>query len=154
MTRLRNAMSRAWAAGRPVRPVLLTLQLVVLLWGGVGQSVAQTPPDSALQGLEDAWTPIATRNGVHFSYIFYARADNANNGVVIRLQNRNDHPVRYRFTVIFRSPTQERTAEARGRLGAGEMKTGEPDGLFWIPFDDGDTISEIGLRGIDIRPTR
>ncbi len=100
---------------------------------------------------EEAWTEITTHRGVRFTYIFYSRADTRNNGVVIRLENRNAHPVRYAFTVIFRTPTAERTAQARGSLDAGAMKTGEKDGLFWIPFrEEGQTIGEIGLRGIRI----
>jgi hypothetical protein len=113
---------------------------------------AQAPSDSARAWSEDAWTAIATRQGVEFAYIFYQKADNANNGVVIRLRNRNDHPVRYAFTVVFRTPNAERTARASGRLQAGEMQTGEPDGLFWIPFKDGRSIGEIGLRRIRISP--
>jgi hypothetical protein len=34
------------------------------------------------------------------------------------------------------------------------MKTGENDGLFWIPFRDGRSIGEVGLRGFDIEPIR
>lgn len=116
-----------------------------------GPALAQTP-DSARHWTDDAWTPIATRGGVAFSYIFYQKADNANNGVVVRLRNQNAYAVRYAFTVIFRTSNDERTARATGRLDAGEMKTGAADGLFWIPFEDGRTIGQIGLRGIRIRP--
>lgn len=100
---------------------------------------------------EEAWTEITTYQGVRFTYIFYSEADTQNNGVVIRLQNGNEFPVRYAFTVIFRTPHAERTAQARGHLEAGQMKTGEKDGLFWIPFkEEGQTIGEIGLRGIRV----
>jgi len=100
---------------------------------------------------EDAWNRITGARGVEFSYLFYSKADNHNNGVVIRLQNRNDYPILYDFTVIFRTPTREATAEARGVLRAGQMKTGEKDGLFWIPFQNIDeSIGEVGLRGIRI----
>ena len=100
---------------------------------------------------EDAWNRITSARGVEFAYLFYSKADNRNNGVVIRLRNQNEYPILYDFTVIFRTPTREATAEARGVLRAGQMKTGEKDGLFWIPFQNVDeTIGEVGLRGIRI----
>jgi hypothetical protein len=116
------------------------------------QEAPQVAPDSTGHWYDTAWTPIVEKEGVRFSYIFYGKADNHNNGVVIRLQNENDRPVRYAFTVIFRGPEGEASARAEGRLVPGEMKTGEKDGLFWIPFTDGRRVGEVGLRGIDIRP--
>jgi flagellar hook assembly protein FlgD len=107
--------------------------------------------DTARAWHDTAWTPIVVRNGVQIAYIFYSEADNANNGVVIRLRNQNEHPVRYAFTIIFRGPEGEASAQADGRLRAGEMKTGDDDGLFWIPFKDGRSIGEVGLREIEVR---
>lgn len=138
----------------------LHLAIGVLLVAGVGvaPAVAQSADSTAADTTggvpawhEDAWTEIITHEGVRFTYIFYSKADTKNNGVVIRLQNQNAVPVRYAFTVIFRTPTAERSARAEGHLDAGEMKTGDKDGLFWIPFTEpNQTISEIGLRGIRI----
>lgn len=132
--------------------VLSVVTLLVSGWGGAvwAQDTAGATPDSTEAWYEDAWTPIVERDGVQFSYIFYSNADNRNNGVVIRLRNENDMPVRYGFTVIFRGPKGEATAQAEGTLGPGETKTGEKDGLFWIPFRDGRSIGEVGLRGIDV----
>ena len=107
--------------------------------------------DTARSWQESAWTTIVERDGVQFSYIFYSQADTQNNGLVLRLRNRNEYGVRYDFTVIFRGPRGEATAHTEGSLEAGEMKTGENDGLFWIPFEDGRTIGEVGLRGIEIK---
>jgi hypothetical protein len=126
-----------------------------LLGVGVGPVQAQdstaAPPDTTQPWYETAWTPIVVRNGVQIAYLFYTEADNKNDGVVLRLRNQNDYPVRYAFTVIFRGPEAEATAEARGTLQAGEMKTGENDGLFWIPFrEKGYSVGEIGLRGINV----
>jgi hypothetical protein len=102
---------------------------------------------------DEVWKPIITHEGVAFSYIFYSEADNTNNGVVVRLDNQNDYPVRYRFRVIFRTwRGEEHVEEASGTLQAGQMKTGENDGLFWIPFVDGRSIGEVGLRGYAIEP--
>lgn len=119
-----------------------------------GQGADSTAADSS-RGVpawhEDAWTEIITHDGVRFTYIFYSKADTENNGVVVRLQNQNPFPVRYAFTIVFRTPTAERSARTEGQLDAGEMKTGDTDGLFWIPFTEpGQTIGEIGLRGIRV----
>ena len=100
---------------------------------------------------EEAWSPITRVAGVRFDYIFYSKADNYHNGVVLRLRNTNAHPVRLDFTVVFRTPNEEATAEWAGSLEPGESQTGENDGLFWIPFKDGQSIGEVGLRGIDVR---
>jgi uncharacterized SAM-binding protein YcdF (DUF218 family) len=110
--------------------------------------------DSTWRWSDDAWNPITTVDGVRFSYLFYSEADNENNGIVLRLENGNDHAVRYDFTVVFRAPDAERKGTAEGVLQAGQMKTGEPSGLFWIPFKDGRSIGEVGLRGIEIVPTQ
>lgn len=116
------------------------------------QDSSRTAPDSTEPWYEGAWTHIVTTDGVQFAYLFYSKADNENNGVVIRLRNENDTAVRYAFTIIFRGPEGEATARAEGRLGPGEMRTGEEDGLFWIPFTDGRRVGEVGLRGIDVAP--
>jgi len=116
------------------------------------QDSTRTPADTTKPWFDTAWTPIVETQGVRFGYIFYSKADTRNNGVVIRLQNQNDRPVRYAFTVVFRGPSGQATARAEGRLAPGEMKTGEKDGLFWIPFTDGRSVGEVGLRGIEITP--
>lgn len=104
---------------------------------------------------DEVWKPIITHEGVAFSFIFYSEADNVNNGVVVRLHNQNDYPIRYRFRIVFRTwRGAEHFERADGTLQAGQMKTGENDGLFWIPFRDGRSIGEVGLRGFDIEPIR
>ena len=123
---------------------------LLLMVGSTGDAQAQERRWS-----DEVWTPIIKHEGVRFSYIFYSEADNVNNGVVVRLDNRNDYPVRYRFTVVFRTwDGAEQTGEAAGRLTPGEMRTGENDGLFWIPFKDGRSIGEVGLRGYHIERVR
>ena len=139
---MRALLVAAWIA-------LLSLGPLCPAWA---QDSTRTPADTTKPWFDTAWTPIVETQGVRFGYIFYSKADTRNNGVVIRLQNQNDRPVRYAFTVIFRGPSGEATARAVGRLAPGEMKTGEKDGLFWIPFTDCRRVGEVGLRGIDIRP--
>lgn len=125
--------------------------------GAAAQSPGATPgpdttgADTTRAWHDGAWNDIVTREGLSVSYIFYARADNSNNGVVLRLRNHNDYPVRYRFTVIFRGPDGRASAQAHGRVAARSIKTGEHDGLFWVPFKDGRSIGEVGLRGLEVR---
>lgn len=136
--------------------LLLVLLGGVPLAGGVAQDStaaqdrAAARPDTSLGWQEDAWTTIVTRNGVTVSYIFYPEADNQNNGVVLRLQNRNAHPIRYQFTILFRGPEGSKSAEAEGRMAGESMKVGDKDELFWIPFTDGRRLAEVGLRGLRI----
>ena len=100
---------------------------------------------------EEAWKPLLTHEGVRFSFLFYSVADNYNNGVVVLLVNTNDYDVRYRFKMVFRSASgQEEVEEVEGELAAGEAKTGDRDGLFWIPFPDGTFIAEVGMRGYKV----
>ena len=139
-----------------MRAVLLSACIALLsqrpLCPARAQDSTRTPADTTKPWFDTAWTPIVETQGVRFGYIFYSKADTRNNGVVIRLQNQNDRPVRYAFTVVFRGPSGQATARAEGRLAPGEMKTGEKDGLFWIPFTDGRSVGEVGLRGIEITP--
>jgi len=117
-------------------------------------SVGQAPggdPDSSQTWHEDAWTPVVEQHRVRIAYIYYPEADSEHDGVVLRLINDNDVPVRYAFTLIFRSPQADTSTAVRGRLAPGQMKTGEEAGLFWIPFRDQDrSLGEIGLRGLNI----
>ena len=115
---------------------------ILLLAGTSGSAPAQDRHWS-----DDAWHPIVEENGVAFAYLFYSEADNYNNGVVVRLHNRNDHPTRYEFRIVFRSTDDEHVEEVHGTLDPGELKTGDDAGLFWVPFPDGQAIGEVGLRG-------
>lgn len=99
-----------------------------------------------------AWRPLMEHEGVTFQYIFYSEADGKNNGIVLMLTNTNAYPVTYHFKIVFRSDDQDAVREVSGHLDAGQSKTGEHDGLFWIPFVDGRSINEIGLRGYRITP--
>ncbi len=97
-----------------------------------------------------AWKPLLQHKGVEFSFLFYSEADNANNGVVIKLANTNNYPVVYHFKVVFRSDEKTHVEAVNGFLREGEVKTGSSAGLFWIPFTDGCTISEVELRGYKV----
>lgn len=114
------------------------------LLGATGAAAQETPTDYA-------WRPLLVHAGVDFSYIYYTEAGANADGVVIKLVNRNDYPIRYRFKVVFRTDGEERLEEAEGRLGPREVKTGDMEGLYWMPFRDGRPIIEFGLRGYDIQ---
>ena len=112
---------------------------------------AASLPMKAQQTATDwAWQPLLTHEGVVFTYLFYREADNTNNGVVIKIANTNDYPVAYRFKVVFRAEDAVKVEAVEGQLNAREVVTGDTAGLFWVPFTDGRTISEIGLRGFKI----
>ncbi len=121
---------------------------------GLGQET-RVPADTSDAWHEDAWTPIIEQEGLRISYIYYPEADNEHDGVVLRLINDNEVPVRYAFTLIFRAPTADTSVAVRGRLGPGEMKTGDDAGLFWMPFRGEDrSLGEIGLRGLSVTRLR
>jgi hypothetical protein len=103
----------------------------------------------------DAWTPITERRGARLSYIFYREADSEHDGVVIRVDNDNDVPIVYDFTVVFRSAAgREVTDAARGSVPPKALKTGDTDGrgnLVWIPFSGtGETIDQVGVRSLKV----
>ena len=99
---------------------------------------------------EEAWKPLLEHEGLRFRYIYYSRANTNDDGVVIMLQNLNEYCIRYRFTIIFESSEGSTSAVAEGTLASLEMRTGEADGLYWIPFDDGRYIGAIGLRNYTV----
>ena len=127
----------------------------MLRWFGVwvwmawlGHSVLAQPQERAGDW---AWTPIITHEGLAISYIFYDEADNQNNGVVIKLVNQNAHAIGYRFKVIFRDGERNvAEEEVTGEIEAYGAQTGSEDGLFWIPFSDGRSIGEVGLKGYKV----
>lgn len=143
-------------AMRGVLEVLVGVVVLGLL--SVPEAVGQesgSAPDSADAWHEDAWTQMVERNGLRIAYIYYPEADNEHDGVVLRLVNDKEVPLRYRFTLIFRAPGDEATVPVRGRLPPGEMRTGDDAGLFWIPFKENDRpIAEIGLRGLEVDPVQ
>ncbi len=95
---------------------------------------------------EEAWKTFFEHEGLRFRYIFYPKANTNDDGVVVMLQNLNEYCISYRFTLIFESPEGSTSADAEGMLASLEMKTGDAEGLYWVPFDDGRSIGAIGLR--------
>ena len=130
----------------------MTRILLTLLLGAFACSALPAQAQTQKRGGEWAWKPMLKHEGVEFKYIFYAEADSENNGVVVMLINRNDYAVTYQFKIIFRAVGAEVLKHVSGELDAKEAKTGDADGLFWIPFPDGRSIGEVGLRGYKVFP--
>lgn len=122
------------------------LVLILMAIGGAGMASR-----ASAQDLPDHWTPIYEEEGVKFSFIFYRKGDNEHNGVVVRIDNTNRFPVRYRFRMVFRSDTTRVVASPKsGVVAPGEMVTGSSEGLWWIPFTDGREIVEVGMREMKV----
>ena len=112
---------------------------------------ASVPTTAAQQTAgEWAWRHVHEQDSVLVRYIFYTEADNENNGVVLRLDNRSSRPIRYRFTALFRSDEHRAEARVEGSLGPHATITGDAEGLFVIPFPDGRPVTQIGLRGFHV----
>lgn len=101
-----------------------------------------------------AWRPLLEEGGVSFTYIYYAKPGMVADGVVVKLANLNDFPVRYRFQMVFRTEGAEHVASVAGTLGPREVRTGDEEGLYWIPFEDGRPIIEIGMRAYAVERLR
>ena len=99
---------------------------------------------------EKAWKVLFEHEGVRFLYVFYPKADSVNDGVVMMLQNKNEYSINYGFTIIFESPEGEVSADAEGSMKPLEMKTGDVEGLFWIPFDDERALGAIRMRNYKV----
>lgn len=127
------------------------MRLRVLL-AGVLFTLVAVAPVRAQTPVKGPWQEIIQEDGVSFSYLYYREADNINGGIVVKLENTNDYAVDYRFKIIFRADGDEHIEQVEGQLEAGQMKTGDADGLFWVPFNDGRGIGEVGLRGYKITP--
>ncbi len=104
----------------------------------------------AQDSLRSSWTVLAEKEGLNISFIFYSEADNYNNGVVLKLHNKNDKDIFYEFDLIFRSENFDKTEHIEGIIMKNQIKAGSNDNLFWIPFEDGKLISEVGITSIRI----
>ncbi len=101
---------------------------------------------------EEYWNDLFVHEGVRFLYVFYPKADTINDGVVMMLQNQNNYGINYRFTIIFESWEGTASKDVEGSLKPLEMKTGDSENLFWIPFDDGRSLGAIRMRNYHIAP--
>lgn len=90
--------------------------------------------------------------GFIVSFIFYSEGDGEeNNGVVIYLENKNDYKISFEFILIFRAGEVDRVKTIKGEMIALERRTGSNDGLYFIPFEDGRSLSEVGIKNCKVR---
>ncbi len=100
------------------------------------------------QNDEGPFKKLYNNNGLIVSFIFYSEGDGEkNNGVVIYLENKNGHNISFQFTLIFRAGAIDRVRTVDGTMIPREKRTGSNDGLYFIPFEDGRSLSEIGIKG-------
>jgi hypothetical protein len=116
---------------------------LVAVWFTLGHGTVRAQSTST----DWAWHILLNHNDLEFAYIFYTKADNHNNGVAIKLTNRNDFDVSYKFKMVLRSEEREVEIPVEGKLAAKQIMTGEEAGLFFVPFTDGTEILEVGIRG-------
>ena len=87
------------------------------------------------------------QNGLLIQFIFYSKGNGVNNnGVVIFLTNKNEFDISYSFNLVFRATSFDRIERISGYLKAWERKVGSNDGLYFIPFEDDKSISEVGIN--------
>jgi len=92
------------------------------------------------------------QEGFIVSFIFYSEGDgDENNGVVIYLENKNDYNISYKFTLIFRAGAIDLVKTIDGRMIPWERRTGSNDELYFIPFEDGRSLSEVGIKSCKVR---
>ena len=106
---------------------------------------------SGLSSQEGPMKKIVEKEGLGIYFLFYSEGNGIeHNGVVIYLKNENNYPVTYSFVLIFRAEQTEKQQEVKGILKVGERKTGSNEGLYFIPFTDKRSISEVGVTKIRV----
>ncbi len=97
---------------------------------------------------ESPFKKLYDNHGLIVSFIFYSEGDgDENNGVVIYLENKNDYNISFQFKLIFRAGAIDRVRTVDGTMIPREKRTGSNDGLYFIPFEDGRSLSEVGIKG-------
>ncbi len=115
-----------------------TIIILVVIAGGILQTSGQMKK-------------IVEKDGLGIYFLFYSEGNGVeNNGVVIYLKNENQYPINYSFILMFRADKAEKEREVRGKLKAGERKTGSNEGLYFIPFSDKRSIYEVGVKKIRV----
>ena len=104
------------------------------------------------QNNEGPFKKLYDNYGLIVSFIFYSEGDgDENNGVVIYLENKNDYNISYKFTLIFRADAIDGVKTIDGRMIPRERRTGSNDELYFIPFEDGRSLSEVGIKNCKVR---
>ena len=104
------------------------------------------------QNKESPFKKLYDNHGLIVSFIFYSEGDgDENNGVVIYLENKNNYNIAFQFTLIFRAGAIDRVRTIDGTMIPLEKRTGSNDGLYFIPFEDGRSLSEVGIKSCKVR---
>jgi len=104
------------------------------------------------QNSDGPFKKLFNREGFVVSFIFYSEGDgDENNGVVIYLENKNDYNISYRLTLIFRAGATDRVRTINGTMIPWEKRTGSHDELYFIPFEDGRSLSEVGIKNCKVK---
>ncbi|MGA7837263.1 MAG: hypothetical protein WB996_04810 [Ignavibacteriaceae bacterium] len=98
-------------------------------------------------------TRLFEKNGLEIYFIYYSEGNGVkNNGVVVYLANRNDYAVSYQFNLIFRAGKTDKSTLVSGSMKPLESRTGSNDGLYFIPYKDKRSITEVGISGCKVEP--
>ena len=104
------------------------------------------------QNNESPFKKLYDNHGLIVSFIFYREGDgDENNGVLIYLENKNDYNISFQFTLIFRAGAIDRVRTIDGTMIPRERRTGSNDELYFIPFEDGRSLSEVGIKSCKVR---
>jgi hypothetical protein len=104
------------------------------------------------QNNEGPFKMLYDNHGLIVSFIFYSEGDgDENNGVVVYLENKNNYNVSFKFTLIFRAGATDGVRTIDGTMIPGERRTGSHDELYFIPFEDGRSLSEVGIKNCKVR---
>ena len=104
------------------------------------------------QNNEGPFKKLYDNHGLIVSFIFYSEGDGEkNNGVVIYLENKNDYNISFQFTLIFRASAIDRVKTIDGTMIPREKRTGSNDELYFIPFEDGRSLSAVGIKNCKVR---
>ncbi len=103
------------------------------------------------QDTHSPFKKLYNQSGLLVQFIFYSEGDGVhNNGVVIFLTNKNEFDITYSFSLVFRATTIDKTERVNGYLTAGEKKVGSNEGLYFIPFKDDKSITEVGIKSCKV----
>ena len=94
----------------------------------------------------DPWNKLVEENNCKVSFIFYSKADNYNNGIVIKIENKNKFKIMFSFIIIAKTEKIMKEKTFSGELEGSKIITGSNSNLFWIPELKGASIAEVGIK--------
>ena len=106
---------------------------------------------SAQDKSDYGWEKITEKNGLYISFIYYTKANNSTNGIVLKIKNNNKYNVVYSFTLIFISDNFSKEEIVAGEIKANQIQAGSNDGLFFLPFDETKIISQVGIKKLAVK---